>query len=199
MGAYAWALSWVFDLSAWMREGVFALSDMAGPVTTWVQTVVRIARTIGNALDPKQAAEMVNGVADILNAAANVTDEMNKAGSKLLKMGASAWAMSWLFDVAAWMREGVFALSDMAGPVTTWVQTVVRIARTIGNSLDPKQAASMGQGVAEVLKACGAVTEQIVSAKNQLKGIKQSEGFWKFSVSVVSRIYAGVRSEEHTC
>src|SRR5690606_39216482 len=90
------------------------------------------------------------------------------------------------------MKHGHETLQLMKPQIYDYVRSIVGFAREVGALLPPSQAASMGQGVAEVLKACGAVTEQIVSAKNQLKGIKQSEGFWKFSVSVVARMYAGV-------
>ena len=177
-----------------MREGVIALSDLAGPVGTYIQTVVRIAKQMASSLNPKEATEMAKGVAAILGACGEVTEEIFKAKDKLLNVPVYGGFWAWLTGskVAGRMREGVIALSDLAGPVGTYIQTVVRIAKQMGGSLNPKQATEMAKGVAAIIGACGEVTDEIMKASDKIMSISYSKGFWLVALSTVGAMNRGI-------
>lgn len=195
-GFWAWLTS--SKLSDRMREGRLALWDLAMPCVSYIQTVVTIARMMGSALNPKQAADMAKGVAEVLGACGEVTDQIIASKDKLLNVPKWGGFWAWLTGskLADRMREGVFNLLAISGPVQTYIQTVVGIARRLGGSLDPRLATSMAKGVADILGACGEVTEKIIATKDKLLSIKSSQGFWIWSVKIVDAMNTGVKTLE---
>src|SRR5690606_24677053 len=149
---------------------------------------VGFAREVGTLLPPSQAAEMGQRVAEVLKACGAVTEQIVSAKHQLkgIKQSEGCWKFS--VSVVSRMYAGVNALRAMGPPIVAYIGAVVALARRIGGQLDPRLAASMSQGVADVLKACGDVTQQIIDTKDKLSQIRASEGFWIFAVKTVDKL-----------
>ena len=181
-------------ISKLMWMGVGALDTLAGPVKGYIGAVVDIAQSMKSSLNPKQAVEMAKGVAEILASCGAVTEEIMKAKDKLLSMPA---ATKWFQFMRTTLQKDLFAgqsfLRYISLPIQAYVNAIVEFSRAIGGSLNPKQAAEMGKGVAEILAACGAVTEEMMKAKDKLLSMKGSVGFWK-SVPIEDAMSVGVEA-----
>ena len=176
--------NWVrgIPLEQTLREGVLALNDMMGPVTTYVQTIVRFSKTISSIIDPRKATEMGRGIAELLAGIASVTDQIMKVKDSLINVPKHSGFWTWVRGIPLQesLREGVLALYDMMGPVTTYIQTIVTFSKRVGSVIDPKQAKSMGQGVADIIDGCMVVTDAIYKVKDKLKNVPKHSAFWTF-------------------
>jgi hypothetical protein len=129
---------------------------------------VGTAKLIGSIMNPKHAAEMATDIADVLKATGKVSEQMIEAKDFLSGIG------PWWSDIQDWvddMREGSNALKTIGPEVANYVGVVVGVAQSIGGNLDPSQAAEMATGIADVLKATGKVSEQMIEAKDFLSGV----------------------------
>jgi len=192
------ATKWFQFMRTTLQKDLFAgqsfLRYISLPIQAYVNAIVEFSRAIGESLNPKQAAEMGKGVAEILAACGAVTEEMMKAKDKLLSMPA---ATKWFQFMRTTLQKDLFAgqsfLRYISLPIQAYVNAIVEFSRAIGGSLNPKQAAEMGKGVAEILAACGAVTEEMMKAKDKLLSMKGSVGFWK-SVPIEDAMSVGVEA-----
>jgi hypothetical protein len=178
-----------------IEGGIGVLKNLEKPITSYVEAVVKIAKSIGSKLDPKQAVEMGKGVAEILAACGAVTDELMKTKDRLFFMSPSLAGRLWAWLSSSFVPSiegGIDALKKLEKPVTSYVEAVIDVARSIGGKLNPSLATSMARGVADVLNACGAVTEEIMKTKDNLMSIKSSQGFWIWATSIEDSMNAGV-------
>jgi len=180
-----------------MQNGVDSLTAIKKPIVNYVGAIVDIAQSIGSKLNPKQAVEMAKGVADILAACGAVTDEIMKAKDKLVSMSPSVAGRLWTWLTSSFMPSiegGIDVLKKLEKPLTSYVETVIGVARSIGGKLDPRLATSMARGVADILNATGAVTDEIMKTKDRLLSIKSSQGFWIWASGIEDSMKAGVET-----
>ena len=142
-----------------MWNGVSALKVLSWPVRYFVSTIVGISKSIGHSLNPKQASEMANGIANVIASCGAVADQIIGVIPRLSKLGLLSVLAPF---VALLMLGGVIALELLSWPVQYFVSTIVGMSKSIGSSLNPKQAAEMANGVANVIASCGAVADQII-------------------------------------
>ena len=165
-----------------LREGVLALHDMMGPVTTYIQTIVAFSKRVGSVIDPKQAKSMGQGVADIIDGCMVVTDSIYKVKDKLKNVPkhSAFWTFFGGGTLQDSMNEGGYALKKMMSPVKNYIESIVVFSKRIGSVIDPRQAKEMGQGVADVIDACMVVTDSIYKVKDKLKNVPKHSAFWTF-------------------
>lgn len=182
---------WVKFFGNGIWGGVEALKQLEAPVVEYLNTIVKISKRLGSTLDPKQAASMAEGVAEILVATGKVTDGIMSTKDKLEGLSPN-WL--WMPFLAKNLMGGIIALKALEMPLKMYLNAVVSIARNLGSGLDPKQAASMAKGVAQILNACGEVTNEIMKTRDNLMSIKSSKGFWIFSKDIVESMNEGVNT-----
>ena len=188
--------AWLVGYKPSLYSGVFALLNMEKPIISYISTVVSMAKKMGAGLDPKKAVEMAKGVAGILAACGEVTDQIMKASDKIMSIKESKgfWIAS--YSVVGAMNQGTATLAKMETPMLNYISTVVGIAKNLGKKLDPKQTVEMARGVAAILAACGQVTDEIMKASDKIMSIKASKGFWMFAVSTVDAMNEGSKTLE---
>jgi len=185
---------WSYNIPKAMNAGIFALEDMMSPVIYFIYTVVDFAKIIGSLIDPKKAAEMGRDVGEVLASCGVVTDEIMKAKDRLVNIPLYGGFWVWSYNIPEAMWAGVFALEKMMSPVVNFVLTVVNFAKRIGSLVDPKKAVQMGRDVAEILSACGSVSDEIMKIKDKLIKIEDSEKYWFLGSRVSKRMEEGNRA-----
>jgi len=69
-------------------------------------------------------------------------------------------------------------------PVYGFIKIVVDFSKKIGTMVEPSKAIQMGKGAAEILGACGSVTDEILKSRDRLKDVKDTTwGGWGKNVS----------------
>jgi hypothetical protein len=137
---------------------------------------------------------MGQGIADILGSCGLVTDEIMKAKDKLLNIPLYGGFWFWSYNIPEAMNAGVKALKNMMTPVQDFVLTVVDFSKRIGRTVDPKKAVQMGRDVAEILSACGSVSDEIMKIKDKLIKITDSQKYWFLGLRVSERMVEGNRA-----
>jgi hypothetical protein len=165
-----------------LREGVLALHEMMGPVTTYIQTIVAFSKRVGSVINPKLAKSMGQGVADIIDGCMVVTDAIYKAKDKLVNVPKYSKFWAWVSggSLSEIMDQGVLALKDIMEPTKKYIESIVTFSKTVGSVINPKQAKEMGQGVADVIDGCMVVTDAIYKVKDKLKKVPMHSKFWEF-------------------
>ena len=165
-----------------LREGVLALHEMMGPVTTYIQTIVAFSKRVGSVINPKLAKSMGQGVADIIDGCMVVTDAIYKAKDKLVNVPKYGKFWAWVSggSLSEIMDQGVLALKDIMEPTKKYIESIVTFSKTVGSVINPKQAKEMGQGVADVIDGCMVVTDAIYKVKDKLKKVPMHSKFWEF-------------------
>jgi hypothetical protein len=189
-GIFAWMLG--AQLSQRMNKGVEALKVLGKPIQRFVKAIKDFSSKLGNKLPPSQAAGMAKGIADILSGASEVTKQIMETKDKIIGIKS---ARGWGFfrkDYVVLMETGRKALVELSKPIINYIESIRDFASQVGARLDPRLAASMARGVADVLTASGDVTEGIMKTKDKLVTIKSSEGFWLWSTSIADSMKAGV-------
>ena len=185
---------WSYNIPKAMWAGIFALEDMMSPVIYFIYTVVDFAKRIGSLIDPKKAAEMGRDVGEVLASCGVVTDEIMKAKDRLVNIPLYGGFWVWSYNIPEAMWDGVFALKKMMEPVIYFIYTVVDFAKRIGRTVDPKKAVQMGRDVAEILSACGSVSDEIMKIKDKLIKIEDSKKYWFLGSRVSKRMEEGNRA-----
>ena len=185
---------WSYNIPDAMWDGIQALKNMMNPVIYFVYTVVNFAKTIGSLIDPKKAAEMGRDVGEVLASCGIVTDEIMKAKDRLVNVPLYGGFWLWSYNIPEAMWDGVFALKKMMEPVIYFIYTVVDFAKRIGRTVDPKKAVQMGRDVAEILSACGSVSDEIMKIKDKLIKIEDSKKYWFLGARVSKRMEEGNRA-----
>ena len=193
---------WLFGdtVSERMIDGVIALGAMMFPTRLFVKKIVDFSTKVGSIIAPNLAASMGKGVADVLGACSDVTDQIMKIKDKLLTIQDTKGFWKFTYKVSERMMEGSLSLTAMMEPVKHFVKSIVDFSTNIGKIIQPKLAASMGRGVAAVLESVGLISDKIQASKEKLmnvaniadleKEIKNLEnaknGFEKIKVPILS-------------
>jgi len=177
-----------------MNSGAVALEKMSEPVLSYVAVIKRFSKRLGRRLNPRLAASMANGVAEIISGTGEVTKKVLETREELSKIKTSTGWGWFRKDYVKKSREGVKALKELSGPIIEYVDTIKGFSSEVGRKLDVRQAASMARGVAEILGASGDVTEKIVATKDKLVKVKTSEGFWLWATNIPDAMNKGVKA-----
>jgi hypothetical protein len=175
-----------------MNSGAVALEKMSDPVLSYVTVIKRFSKKLGRRLNPRLAASMARGVAEIISGTGEVTKKVLETKEELSKIKTSTGWGWFRKDYVKKSREGVKALKELSGPIIEYVDTIKSFSSQVGAKLDVRQAASMARGVAEILGASGDVTDKIVATKDKLVRIKASEGFWLWATNIPEAMNKGI-------
>ena len=164
---------WLFGdtVSERMIDGVIALGAMMFPTRLFVKKIVDFSTKVGSIIAPNLAASMGKGVADVLGACSDVTDQIMKIKDKLLTIQDTKGFWKFTYKVSERMMEGSLSLTAMMEPVKHFVKSIVDFSTNIGKIIQPKLAASMGRGVAAVLESVGLVSDKIQASKEKLMNV----------------------------
>lgn len=181
------------DFVKQMEEGASALNELSGPVVKYVAVIKKFAKKIGRTLPPRQAADMARGVASVIEGTGSVTEKVMETKNKISGLKASGWGI-FRTNYVKKVKEGTKALTELKNPITGYVVAIKEFAQELGSKLNVTQAASMANGVANILAASGDVTERIMQTKEKLMTIKSSEGFWLWATDIPKVMTAGVKA-----
>ena len=172
----------------WLGKRAFDI--IVPPVLALVESIVNASKSIGGIISPSKAAEMANGVANVLGAVGYVTDRIVEVKDKLAGLRKQSF-FAWFFGLSDPMYSGVKALNSMLNPTIEYVKAIKTFSQRVGAVVEPRLAAEMANGVANVLGAVGYVTDRIVEVQDKLSGLKKQPFFaWLFSLS--GTMYGGV-------
>ncbi len=164
--------------------GTVGLQALKLPIIAYIDAITDIAKAIGGRLDPSQAAEMAEGVANVLAAAGKVADELEAAVPRIQSMG---WYVGgWWNPMTIGLWLGIIGLEALKLPMVAYVDAITDIAKAIGGSLNPSQAAEMAEGVANVLASAGAVADELKAAVPRIMGLG-----W-FALGFIGRFIIGM-------
>jgi len=184
--------AWFFGLSDPMYSGVKALNSMLNPTIEYVKAIKTFSQRVGAVVEPRLAAEMANGVANVLGAVGYVTDRIVEVKDKLAGLKKQSF-FAWFFSLSGTMYGGVSALNSMLNPTIAYVTAIKTFSKRVGAVVEPRLAAEMANGVANVLGAVGFVTDRIVEVKDKLAGLKKQSFFaWFFGLS--DPMYSGIKA-----
>jgi hypothetical protein len=175
-----------------MYLGVMTLNILSVPIEHYISSIVAFSKSVGSSLNPKLAASMGQGVAEVMRAVAAVTIEIVKAVPLLMVLGSWGGLGALALLYAGLMYIGVMTLNILSAPIGYYIRSVVAFSKSVGSSLNPKQAAEMGQGVAEVMRAVAAVTAEIVKAVPLLMGLASFGGLGAMALLYAGLMYLGV-------
>ena len=185
--------NWLTGLLNPMYSGVSALNSMLNPTIAYITAIKTFSKRVGAVVAPRLAAEMANGVANVLGAVGFVTDRIIQVKDKLAGLKKQSF-FAWFFGLSDPMYSGIKALNSMLDPTIEYVKAIKTFSQRVGAIVEPRLVASMANGVASILGAVGYVTDRIMSAKDKLISIKSSEGFWIFSTDIIKAMTNGVKA-----
>ena len=170
LAGIGFSLSYIWAGIPLMLMGAAALAVAVPAVLAVAATILKMGQGILSmtGMSAAESQSIAESITTVLKSAADISGSIIAASASLSLMAA-------LLPIAVFMAGammlGVAALKILTWPIYAYVSSIVTFSKAIGSILDPKKAASMGEGVASVLESCAKVTEQIVNAKDKMKSI----------------------------
>lgn len=162
-------------VSFFMLAGVSALGTLTFPILAFVRAVTKFSQIVGMIVNPRKAAEMADGIANVLKSCVNVAEKIIETKNFLSAITGRSWAQ-WAYESTQLWRlvakTGVPALNEMKRPVIDFILAIKSFAKEVSSKVKIDEATRNARMVASVLKSTSSVAQNIVETKGSLSAIK---------------------------
>lgn len=179
-GLFSWLTG---DVVSQMAEGSAALEKLKEPVKGFIKSTVSFYNQVAAIIPPEQAAKAGKGVGTILGAVGFVTLKIIEAKDALVALSKSGGYRGF-GRIVNDMQKGKEALNLIMWPIMDYALTIKLFSdvlqSTFGSTEDLVKSAN---GVANILRAIGFITANILSSAKALASINASKLSSAFSNS----------------
>ena len=156
----------MFMIAPIMRLAASALYIMSWPVVEYAKAIVSFAMSLASVVHPDKAKSLSQGVASMLSAIGEVSDEFQKIRNKIVSIGMGEGVFKlFLFTLPA-LRMGVFAFKAMKKPITDFIIEIVNFSTSLSTIVTPAVAKT-------ATKTINATSEIIAKVSDIMKNLNE--------------------------
>lgn len=171
------------DVVSQMAEGSIALEKLKEPVKGFIKSTVKFYNDVVSIISPDKAKEAGNGVGTILGAVGFVTLKIVEAKDALVALSKTG-GWNGIDSIVSQMSKGGEALSKIMWPVVDYALKIQLFSNVLQSMFGSTESVvKSANGVANILRAIGFITANILSSAKALASINASKLSSAFSNS----------------